>query len=165
MPRVTFVKKARRDIGDIKAGESYYWWKFRFGGKRTSRTRPKQSQLTQSEFWGAIYALQEDNESAPDFDDIEGQIDTIKEELENIKSEIDDKISNMEQAFPNGCPVLETLQERTDALDSAISDLEGIDVSFEMDEDSENDEDTQKSARAEEIWSEVTDALSSIGCS
>jgi len=32
MPRVHFVKKARRDYpdDDIKKDESYYWWKFRF---------------------------------------------------------------------------------------------------------------------------------------
>lgn len=150
MPRVTFVKKARKDIG----------------GKRTSKTRPKQSQLTQSEFWGAIYSLQEDNETAPEFDDIEGHIDTIKDELDNIKSEIDDKISNMEQAFPNGCPALEMLQERTCALDECISTLDSVDTTF--DEGEEDDEEAVESARqdrAEEIWLEVTDALSDISCS
>lgn len=35
MARATLVKKARKDIPgtDIKAGDSYYWWAFRFGGK------------------------------------------------------------------------------------------------------------------------------------
>jgi hypothetical protein len=57
MARAHFVKKARKAIPgtDIKKGDSYYWWKFRFGGKRTSKTAPKASQLTQSEFWVVGY--------------------------------------------------------------------------------------------------------------
>lgn len=61
MASVTFVKKAMKDYPDhgIKKGESYYWWKFRFGGKHYSRTPPRQSQLTQSEFWGTVWGTQE----------------------------------------------------------------------------------------------------------
>ncbi len=57
MPRVTHVKKARKDNPVCKAGESYYWWKFRYGGKRYSLTRPRPSQLTQSAYFGGLRAL------------------------------------------------------------------------------------------------------------
>ncbi len=169
MPQVHHVKKARkanRNLG-IKKGESYYWWKFRNGGKRISKTPPKPSQLTQSEFWSTIFGLQETSENAPAYDDIEGEIDTIKDELENIKSEIEDKISNMEQTFPNGCPSLDTLNERKDALEGAIDELGSIDTSFDPgnEDDEDYDEDQAKSDRAEEIWGEVTDALGNISCS
>jgi len=60
MPRVNFVQKARKDNPVAKAGESYYWWKFRYGGKHYSLTRPRESQLTQSEFLGAMYSLLEE---------------------------------------------------------------------------------------------------------
>lgn len=62
MARATFVKKARKDIPgtDIKAGESYYWWKFRFGGKHYSKTPPRRSQLTQSDFLGQLYAIEDE---------------------------------------------------------------------------------------------------------
>ena len=38
MPRVHHVKSARKDNPVAKKGESYYWWKFRYGGKRYSKT-------------------------------------------------------------------------------------------------------------------------------
>ncbi len=52
MARAHFVKKARKDnpAAGIKAGDSYYWWKFRRGGKHYSKTAPRPSQLTQSEY-------------------------------------------------------------------------------------------------------------------
>ena len=42
MPRVNYVKKARKAIpgADIKVGDAYYWWKFRYGGKHVSKIRP-----------------------------------------------------------------------------------------------------------------------------
>jgi len=51
MPRVHFVKHARKDNDLVKKGESYYWWKFRFTGKCMSKTPPRKSQLTESEYW------------------------------------------------------------------------------------------------------------------
>jgi len=61
MAHATFVKSARKAIPDhgIKVGDSYYWWKFRFGGKHISRYWPRPSQLTQSEFYSTLYGCQE----------------------------------------------------------------------------------------------------------
>lgn len=176
MPRVTFVKSARKDNPVAKKGESYYWWAFMQGGrggpKRFSKDRPKQSQLTQSEFWGAIYSLQEQHEYAPSYDDIESAIEEIKSELENIKDETQGKYDNMPQGLQDGDSG-QLLQERADTLESVISDLDGVDTSFEEGEredgvtDEEWDEDIEmrKDERAQEIWSEVTDALGNISCS
>ena len=61
MPQVHFVKKARKTnktLG-IKKGDSYYWWKFRYGGKHVSTKHPRPSQLTQSDFLGTALGLQE----------------------------------------------------------------------------------------------------------
>lgn len=76
MPRVHFVKKARKDVSnsDIKKGESYYWWKFRFGGKCVSRTPPKQSQLTQSDFLSQIYKIQDRISEMTTDDDFENHL-------------------------------------------------------------------------------------------
>lgn len=60
MPRVHYVKAARKDNPVAKAGEPYYWWAFRYGGKRYSKTPPRASQLTQSEFLGSVYGALED---------------------------------------------------------------------------------------------------------
>ncbi len=145
----------------------------RGGPKRYSKERPKQSQLTQSEFWGAVYGLQEQYETVPDFDDIESGIDEIKSELENIKDETQGKFDNMPQGLQDGDSG-QLLQERVDALESVISDLDSVDVSIELGEEIEAMEDGDEKAlatteaknqRAEEIWSEVTDTLSNISCS
>ena len=62
MPRVHHVKKARKDNSAVKAGQPYYWWKFRYGGVRKSASYPRQSQLCQgknSMFYAAIEALED----------------------------------------------------------------------------------------------------------
>jgi len=61
MARANFVKAAAKDYPEqgIKKGDSYYWWKFRHGGKRYSKTMPKQSQLTQSEFLSGVWSVEE----------------------------------------------------------------------------------------------------------
>jgi hypothetical protein len=178
MPKVTFVKKARKDVpnSDIKAGESYYWWAFMQGGrggpKIVSRTKPKQSQLTQSEFWSAVFGVREDNDGrTPDFEDLEPNIENITNELENIKDETQGKYDNLPDGLRDGSSG-ELLQGRIDALESAISDLESIDLSWdepekaddETDEQFEERKETEKDERAEEIWSDALSALDGISC-
>lgn len=130
MPRVTFVKSARKDNPVAKKGESYYWWKFMQGGrggpKRYSKERPKQSQLTQSEFWGAIYGLRESHEDTPAYDDLESSAEEIKGELESIRDETQGKYDNLPDGLQQGQSG-ELLQTRIDSVDNAISEIEGID--------------------------------------
>ena len=176
MPHVHFVKKARkadRNAG-IKKGDSYYWWKFRFGGKNKSKSKPKQSQLTRSEFWGNIFGLQEDHEKPPEYDDLESTVEEIKSQLEEWRDEQEERRSNMPDALQDS-ETGELLQERYDALDSAVSDLDGV-GDFEIDEDedkpegAESDEDKEerlqglKDARREEVWESVTSVLENISC-
>ena len=40
MPRVNFVKKARKDNPVVSKGESYYWWKYYFVPKMYSKSKP-----------------------------------------------------------------------------------------------------------------------------
>ncbi len=177
MPRVTFVKSARKDNPVAKKGESYYWWAFMQGGrggpKRYSKDRPKQSQLTQSEFWGAVFSLQEQHEQTPNFEDIESEIEEIKSELENIKDETQGKFDNMPQGLQDGDSG-QLLQERVDALEGVIGELDSVDTSIELGPEIEAMEDGEEkdtatgeaeNQRAEEIWQEVTDALGNISCS
>jgi len=135
MARTHYVKKARKDVpnSDIKKGESYYWWKFRFGSKHTSRTPPKQSQLTQSEFLGTIYDI-EDRISGLDYDDLESEIPDIISELENLREECEEKRGNMpEQLQDSGSG--EMLQNRSDSVQEMIDELEGIDIDIDIDEE------------------------------
>ena len=88
MPRVTFVKSARKDNPVAKKGESYYWWKFRYGGKRYSKTRPRPSQLTQSPYYSQVRSLVEQIEDATvtDQEQFEELRDAMREELESLQS-------------------------------------------------------------------------------
>lgn len=148
MPRVTFVKKARKDNPVVKAGESYYWWKFRYGGKRYSTTRPKPSQLTQSPFLSEMYSIQEGM----------AMITTPEDELEDYMSRIDELYDMSEESLNNMPEQLQEgdtgimLQERMDAMEQWKQDLESIDL--EIDEELSDEE---KEARLEEILEEIMD--------
>ena len=97
MPRVTHVKSARKDNPVAKKGESYYWWKFRYGGKHYSLTHPKPSQLTQSAYFGTLYSLQEEVEEAglADVDDWESLVESITSQLQDLGSETQESLDNM----------------------------------------------------------------------
>jgi len=173
MPRVHHVKSARIAHGDIKVGESYYWWKFRYGGKRTSRTPPKPSQLTQSAYLSTVYSWQE-RESPESYDDLESELDDLKGEVETLRDEQQEKLDNMPDGLKEG-DTGQLLQERYDTLDSVYNDLDNITIADdsalldELDEPLPEDAtDEQKSAKLDEIksekldeiWGEITDALS-----
>lgn len=135
MARANFVKKARKDNPAVKKGESYYWWQFRHGPKRYSKTRPRPSQLTQSPYYSTIRSLVEQCEDAivTDEDQAEELRDAMRDELETAQSECQDSLDNMPDSLQYS-PTGELLQERIDACDNAISELDMLD-SFEFDEE------------------------------
>lgn len=73
MPRVHRVERARKPIpsAGIEVGDSYFWWKFRYGGRRVSKKRPKPSQLTQSKLAEVYEAQEVSEEEIAGFDDLE----------------------------------------------------------------------------------------------
>jgi hypothetical protein len=153
MPRVHFVKKARKDVNDvIKAGDSYYWWKFRYGGKRVSTTPPKPKDLTQSDFLISVYNIEEEIENfmASDKDSFDNQKEDILNQIEELKSETEDKLGNMPEQLQYA-PTGELLQERIDGLDEWYNELDSID--FEIDEDEIKEE--VKEEGIEDVDSEV----------
>ena len=134
MPRVHFVKSARKAIPeyDIKVGDSYYHWKFRYGGKRVSKTYPKPSQLTQSYYLQQLYDIQDRVQSLSnltDADDLQTEFDNIKSELENLRDEQQSSLDNMPEHLQESSSSGQMLQERIETLENAINDFDGIDVS------------------------------------
>ncbi len=133
MARVHFVKKAQKDDKEqgIKRGDSYYWWKFRYGGKIKSKTEPKPQQLTQSAYQIMLYDMADIiSELNP-----ENGVDSITEALDNLKQMIEDSREECEQSLENipeqlrdssgaGC----TLTERIEELENWHRELEGIEV-------------------------------------
>lgn len=133
MPRVTFVKAARKDNPVCKKGESYYWWKFRYGGKRYSLTRPRPSQLTNSPYYSQVRSLVEQIEDAAieDNDALTELRDEISSELDNLRDECQSNLDNMPDSLQYS-PTGELLQERVDACENAQSEVDGVE---EFDED------------------------------
>jgi hypothetical protein len=150
MPRVNTIQKAAKDYPDhgIKKEDTYYWWKFRYGGKRMSKTYPKSSQLTQSEYLSSIYSIQE-RDIEGDFADLESLRDELVNELQEISEGLQERLDNIPEGLQQGSTG-ELLQERIDCVDGVVSELEGI--SFDMDEE-EDCEEADIDEKADEIRS------------
>jgi len=133
MARAHHVKKARKDNPVAKAGESYYWWKFRFGDRHYSKTEPKASQLTQSPYLSVIYSCQEQWENLDDptgldpeqwdvgyivtwLGEIADSMESIKDELFELVAQYDEAAENMEEYFSGA--------ERVDQLRNGSMDCE-----------------------------------------
>lgn len=146
MARVTFVKKARKAIksAGIKKGEPYYWWKFRFGGKRVSKTPPRRSQLTQSSKKAALFDAEDSVSEAIvnvqqgkwSLSDLRCELETAAESVREVAEEYRESASNMESAFPNGSPKIDELNERADEVEGMADELDQVVQGIE-DEDEE----------------------------
>ena len=174
MPRVTFVKKARKDNPVCKRGESYFWWKFRYGGKRYSLTRPRPSQLTQSAYFGTIYGMQEGIEdySVEDVDDFETLKEDITSQVDDLRDETQGSLDNMPDSLQYS-PTGEMLQERIDALENIESEIDCIEeFEFEAEDFEEGDDDdddaeeihdeAEKQREADELQEWINEAKSSL---
>jgi hypothetical protein len=159
VPRVHYVKSARKDNPVCKKGESYYWWKFRYGGKRYSLKPPRPSQLTNSPYYGGIRSLVEQIEdtTVTDSDQLNALKEEVRDRLEELQSECQDSLDNMPDALQYS-PTGELLQERVDACDSAMSDLDSIEEEFDFEEedfedkysDDDFDSDEERDAKRKE---------------
>lgn len=138
MPRVHHVKKAMKDNRVCKKGESYYWWKFRYGGKQYSKTYPRASQLTQSDKLGRIYSAQEavqDSGQPPtdarDYDTPEALATVLREvydvwetavsELNEVGDEYDESADNKEEYFPG---TGDEIREKAEAVRASAEEAE-----------------------------------------
>lgn len=151
MPRVNYVKKARNDNPVAKAGEPYYWWKFRHGGKHYSKTRPRQSQLTQSDKKSRAYAAAEALEDISigedsTLDDLKEQLESIASDVGEIAEEYRESIQNMPESLQES-DTAQLCEENAENLDSWQSEIEQALDS--IDEDSEDWRDEAESAISE----------------
>lgn len=168
MPRIHTVK-ARKDYPaeGIAKGDTYFKWSTRFTVgksymKRThrSKTRPRASQLTGSEYLSQAHQL---NERIEDFDDIpsmEEFIDELKGDAENLRDETQEKLDAMPEQFQEGATG-ELLNERVEALDAFIDELDSLDIpeAFEEPEPEQEDgEDDDDFADRYEEWEDERDA-------
>lgn len=166
MPRIHFVKKARKKTPVCKKGESYYWWKNRMPGqaagvKRYSKEAPKPSQTCGNPFYSSIYAIQEDMDAwtAESMNDLQSLRDDCVGQIQELLDETQEKHDNMPDGLQQG-PSGELLQERVDALQQWIDALEGVDLDGDTDEElerEENETDADYDQRIEEEKKEYID--------
>jgi hypothetical protein len=121
MPRVHHVRRARKKNPVAEIGESYYWWKFRYGDKRYSKEPPRRSQLTQSSFLSTLWDL-EDN--LPD-EITEAEAEDLLATLEELSEECQSSLDNM----PDQLQEASILSERIDGIDGWLGEIWNIDWS------------------------------------
>jgi hypothetical protein len=151
MPKVKHIKKARRALPQhgIQVGDSYYQWSRMVGGRGVkfySKEFPKRQQLTGSEFFRAVYDIEDRiqavaNSSMPEaatpynlYDDVSSEIEEIISDIQALADEQNDKRDNMPQGLQDG-QVGELLQNRYDSCTEWASEIEGIDLSNPEDEE------------------------------
>ncbi len=125
MPRVHHVKKARKDNSAVKAGQPYYWWKFRYGEVRKSASYPRQSQLCQgknSMFYAALEALEDDCGDADGSGSLEETRDACVGSLEDVRDEYQEGFDNIPESLQYA-PVGEQMEEAIQAIDELIDEL------------------------------------------
>jgi len=144
MAKVHEVKHARKAIpsAGIKVGDPYFWWKFMVGGrggaKRVSKTYPRRSQTTQSEFYAAVYDLEDrladmKAENYETTDDLKSDLEDIASEARALGEEQGEKFDNMPEGLRQG-DTGQLLEERRDACEAWADELDAIEVE-EVDED------------------------------
>lgn len=126
--KVTHVKSARKAVPSqgIEVGDSYYWWKFRRGGKRYSKTYPRRSQLTQSEFLASLYDMQDDIGNLEANDDLADTVSEYIDRLRGMAEECEEKIQNMPESLHES-DTANLLQSRADTCNEAADEFEQID--------------------------------------
>lgn len=162
MPRVQQKTKNRaggaRTCGrcgeEILAGERYFTWAFRYGGRRwhCHRHPPKRSELTQSKLadvYGAIEDAEDQLASTETVADIEALVAEVAERVREVAQEYEDAA----EAFGNSGPN----QEAADELGGFADELESWTPS-EEDDDTEEDSGTSEEV-LEAVRSEAQDAL------
>ena len=139
MPRVTHVKAARKDNPVCKKGESYDWWSTRstigkryVSHKHYSLTRPKRSQLTQSDFLSQMYDIEDEviagfDNAGDSLEELRSMVEDAVEQIRGLGDECCEKLDNMPEGLQDG-PTGELLQSRSDECESMADELEQIDL-------------------------------------
>lgn len=138
----------------VTKGTTYYAWSFNFGPSFISLTKPRRSQLTQSEFLGTIYDIEDriaelscSNES-----ELQSERDEIVSELESLRDETQEKFDNMPDGLQQG-DTGQLLEERVQQVEDAIDEFENLDLDYSepTDEELEDDVDPDSEDKAAEL--------------
>jgi len=132
MPRV-YTRTAGKDYPDqgIKKGDTYYAWAFFRSRERKSLTRPTRQQLTQRDELICIYDAEDafgkiDLTAADAKDTVEADLESVLEQVQGAIDAAQEKLDNLEQGFPNGCPQIEELNDFISGCEEVQQELEGL---------------------------------------
>jgi len=131
MPRVNYVKKARKPDKEygIKKGQSYYWWKFPYGAKIKSKTKPRRQQLTRSGYQIALYDIEDIKNNmmpAHGADYIRDDLENIKQMVSDLQDECKKSLENMPEQLQKTSAAGCVLTERIELLECYYVDLDNI---------------------------------------
>lgn len=160
MARATFVKKAQKDNEEagIKKGDSYYWWEFRYGGKRYSKTAPSRSQLTQSGFLSTLYSIEDNsiaNFTADTVEEFNDNKESLRCEIEELREECQSSLDNMPDHLQESSSSGQMLTERIEALEEWESEIENIEVDWDGDEDASRDDNEELATALDSAIEEI----------
>lgn len=159
MPRVHHVlhaRKAQKEAG-IKKGDAYYWWKFRFGGKHVSLTRPKPSQLTQSEYLSTLLSLEETGWAGDTKEDAAQSFRDAAQEIRDLGQEQSDKRDNMPDSLQDS-DTGQLLSDRADRCEAIADELESAADEVEQWEPEEVEAVQEEGANPDDLPGEQAEA-------
>ncbi len=138
-----------KDTLFVSKGETYYAWGVMIGGRgvqKYSKTPPTRSQLTQSEFLSAIYALEDNTgfELCESPEDLQARRDELAQEIRDLGEEQQSKYDNMPDGLQQG-DTGQLLEDRAQSCESIADELDQVDLDY-----SEPDDDEIKDKLAED---------------
>lgn len=165
--RLHQVKSARKPQGKcggcdktIRKGQPYVWWtvgfRSRFKHKRCGECKvpppsARESNSSMSLLLAAGEGLSEALAAATSTDDVKSAVETAAEGVRDAISDWEEKKENLEQAFPNGSPAIEEIEEHIGNAESLADELEAFEVeeADEPEEGEEKEEDADLAAARE----------------
>jgi hypothetical protein len=126
--KVHFVRKSRVDNAAVKRGDAYYWWKLPFGEKTVSATYPSRSQLTNSDYLGCVFDLEDSlrDINIEDEGDFSDMLEEISEAATDIREQCQENLDNMApnlHVAPNG----RLLIARLKVINEVLTELDDLD--------------------------------------
>ena len=153
MPKVNFVKRARKPIPSIgvEVGDSYYWWKFgpRFP-KQVSKEHPKRQQLTLSDFLKSVYDIEDQIDALQEDDTLADEVESIVESINELAEEQREKFENLPEGLQQS-GTGELLEERAENLENFANELESVVIPEESEYDTTEEYNEALNSAFEEI--------------
>lgn len=160
MPRVHHgkVRKSYPVFG-LKKGDEAYWWTLKTGPRSSrkcySKTHPRPSQLTTSEFLGAFYSLEEEIGDLKAEDGLGDSVSDIATRFRELGEEQTAKKDNMPDSLQSGATG-ELLEERANKCEEIADELDGL--TFDVSEKDEGKSD-------EDYWAEKLEEVQGVDTS